>query len=116
MFIKFLADENVPLQVVDALRQARYEVTTVSEAAHPGMKNEEFAKLSIQLVMVIITRDADFIRLKQPLMRQLRFVYIGLSGDPDSTAQQVLKNIDRSISLLYRHTMAIIDEEGCHAP
>jgi len=54
-------------------------------------------------------------------MRQLRIVYIGLSGDPDSgdpdsIAQQVLRNIERSISLLYRHTMAIVDEEGCHAP
>lgn len=95
MVIRFIADENIPFQVVEALRQASYKFTTVSEVAHPSMKNEELAKLSIQLGMVIITRDADFAHLKRPLMRQLKVVYIRLSGDPDSIAQHILDNIGR---------------------
>ena len=53
MVLKFISDENVPFQVAELLREAGYEVATVAEAAHPGMKNDELAKLSIQLKMII---------------------------------------------------------------
>lgn len=58
---KFIADENIPFQVVESLRKAGYEVATISEAAYPGMRNDELAERSIQLGMVILTRDADFV-------------------------------------------------------
>jgi len=45
MFLKFVADENVPFPVVKALREAGYEVAIVGEVAHPGMRNDELAKL-----------------------------------------------------------------------
>ena len=32
MNIKFVADENIPFQVVEALRETGYEVATISEA------------------------------------------------------------------------------------
>jgi len=112
--LKFIADENVPFQVVDILREAGYEVTTISEVAHPGMKNDEFAKLSIQLKMIILTRDADFTHLRQSLMRKIKAIYIRLSGDPDSVAQCVLGKIEKCISTLQDHNVVMLDEEGCH--
>jgi len=114
MIIKFIADENIPFKVVEALRQAGYEVATISEAAHPGMKNDELAKLSIQLERIILTRDADFTHLRQSLMRKIKVVYIRLSGDPNSIAQQVLDNIEGCTDILRDHNVAMLDQEGCH--
>jgi len=114
MTLKFIADENIPFQVVESLREAGYDVTTISEVAHPGMRNDEFAKLSIQLRMIIITRDADFTRLKQSLMRKIKVIYIRLSGDPNNIAQHILNNIEGCINILQDHNAAMLDEEGSH--
>ena len=114
MTLKLIADENIPFQVVESLRGASYEVATVSEVAHPGMRNDELAKLSIQLGTIIITRDADFTRLRQSLMRKIKVIYIRLGGDPHSIAQNVLKNIERCINILQDHNVAMLDEEGSH--
>lgn len=114
MTIKFIADENIPFQVIESLREAGYEVATVTEAAHPGIKNDELAKLSIQLQRTIITRDADFTRLRKPLMRKIKVVYIRLSGDPNTIAQHILNNMESCINILQDHNVAMLDEEGCH--
>jgi len=58
--MKFIADENIPYQVVEVLRQAGYEVSTVVETTYLGMRNDELATLSIQLQRAVLTRDADF--------------------------------------------------------
>ena len=76
--------------------------------------HDELAKLSIQLGMIILTRDADFTRLRQSLMRKIKVVYIRLSGDPNSVAQQVLNSIEGCINILQDHNVAMLDEEGPH--
>ena len=95
MTLKFITDENVPSLAVEALREAGYDVATVSEVSRPGMKNEELAKLSIQLGMIIVTRDADFTRLSRSLTEKIKVVYVKLSGDPSTIAKHLLKNIGR---------------------
>ncbi len=114
MILKFIADENVPFQVVETLRKAGYEVATTSEAAHPGIRNDELAKLSIQLGMTIITRDADFTRLRQSLMRKIKVIYIRLTGDPSNMAQNILDNIEGCINILQDHNVVMLDQEGFH--
>lgn len=114
MNIKLIADENIPFQVVQTLREAGYEVATVGEVARPGIKNDELAKLSIQLKTTIITRDADFTHLKQSLMRKVKVIYIRLSGDPNNIAQQVLEYIKQCISILRDHNIVMLDQKGCH--
>jgi len=79
------------------------------------MRNDELAKLSIQPGMIILTRDADFTRLRQSLMKKIKVVYIRLSGDPSGMTQHVLNNIERCINILQDHNVAMLDEEGSHA-
>jgi len=114
MTLKFIADENIPSQVVKVLREAGYEVATVDDVAHPGMKNNGLAKLSIQLKMTLITRDADFTHLRRSLMRKIKVVYVRLHGDPHSIAQHILSNIHRCINILRNHNVVMLDHEGCH--
>jgi predicted nuclease of predicted toxin-antitoxin system len=111
---KFVADENIPFQVIQALREAGYEAATLAEVAHPGIRNDELAKLSIQLKRTIITRDADFTHMKQSLMRKIKVIYLKLSGDPNDIAQQVVDNIEHCVSLLREHNAVIINQKGCY--
>lgn len=90
------------------------EVAAVTEAASPGMKNDDLAKLSIQLRRTIITRDSDFTHFKQPLTKKIKVVYLRLSGDPETIAQHALKNIKKCVRILQDHNVGTIDEEGCH--
>jgi predicted nuclease of predicted toxin-antitoxin system len=85
---KFLADENIPFQVIQALRDAGYETATLAEVARPGIRNDQLAELSIKLKR--ITRDADFTYMKQSLMTKIKVIYVKLSGDPNNIAQQVV--------------------------
>lgn len=111
---KLVADENIPFQVVQALREAGYETATLAEVTHPGIRNDELAKLSIQLKRTIITRDADFTHIKQSLMKKIKVIYIKLSGDPNNIAQQVVNNIEHCVSLLQEHNAVIINQKGCY--
>lgn len=111
---KFVADENIPFQVIQALREAGYEAATLAEVAHPGIRNDELAKLSIKLKRTIITRDADFTHMKQSLMKKIKVIYLKLSGDPNDIAQQVVNNIEHCVSLLREHNIVIINQKGCY--
>lgn len=65
--------------------------------------------------MIILTRDADFTHLRQPLMKKIKVVYIRLIGDPNKIAQQVLNNRERCTNTLQDHNAVMLDEEGLHA-
>ncbi len=84
---KFLIDENVPFEVAKALHQAGYDVATITDVAQAGIRNDELAELSVQIERTIITRDADFTRLKKALIKKLKVVYLNLSRDPEDMAR-----------------------------
>lgn len=83
MVPKFLTDENVPFEVVEALRKAGYDVATVADAARAGIRNDKLAEISIRIKRTIITRDADFTRLKKKLAESVKVLYINLSEEPE---------------------------------
>lgn len=112
---KFIADENIPTQVIKRLRVAGYGVLTVAEALSAGVRNHELAELSLKIGRVVLTRDADFTRLKRPLMQSVRVIYVQVSGDPSRLADLVLKHIGGCLALLESRNVVVLDEEGCHA-
>ncbi|RLG38272.1 MAG: hypothetical protein DRN91_03100 [Candidatus Alkanophagales archaeon] len=57
--MKFVADENIPLKVVDRLKRAGVEIKSVTELQR-GLKDEEVVKISASENAVIITFDKDF--------------------------------------------------------
>src|SRR3989344_4916676 len=57
--IKFLADENIPLDVVSTLKKEGMNITSVIEIGY-GLKDETILKLANKENMVIITFDKDF--------------------------------------------------------
>lgn len=56
---KFLANENVPAESIDAARQAGHDVASVAESA-PGATDEQVLQLSLAEGRVLVTFDKDF--------------------------------------------------------
>lgn len=57
--LKFLADENIPLEVVSTLKKEGMNIRSVIEIGY-GLKDETILKLANKENMVIITFDKDF--------------------------------------------------------
>jgi len=71
---EFVADENVPRQVLERLREAGYNVATLDEVARTGIRNDQLAELSFKPRRIVLTRDVDFIHLLQPSRRRIKVV------------------------------------------
>jgi predicted nuclease of predicted toxin-antitoxin system len=110
---KFVADENIPSPVVKRLREAGYDVKTVPEVASAGIRNSELAELSIKVGRIVLSRDADFTRLKHSLMERVKVIYIQLNGEPEQVAEVVLQQLGKCVGLLRRQNVVVLDGEGC---
>ena len=66
--MKFLADESVDRQIVEGLRQAGYEVDSITELA-PGSSDELVLERANQAKSILITADKDFGELMFRLRR-----------------------------------------------
>ncbi len=60
--MKFLADENIPLEVVSNLVKLGFDIVSVSKLS-PGISDEEVLTLAIKQKRVLITFDNDFGKL-----------------------------------------------------
>jgi len=113
--MRLIADENIPFRIIEKLRKVGHDVLTVTDVARPGIGNSELAEISARLDGVIMTRDADFTRLTRPLLKRVKVIYVNLSGDPNGMAQLVLDCMKECDSILQRHNVVVLDDEGCHA-
>jgi len=60
--MKFLANENVPLELVNELKNSGYDILRVDEVKK-GMKDHEVLDLSFKEKRILITFDRDFGKL-----------------------------------------------------
>jgi predicted nuclease of predicted toxin-antitoxin system len=63
MAISFHLDENMPHAVADGLRKRDIDVTTASDAGLIGASDEEHLAFARSTHRIIVTRDADYLRL-----------------------------------------------------
>ena len=61
--VRFYTDEHVPGAVVDGLRRRGFDVLTVPEAGALGASDEAHLALALREGRVVVTQDADFLRL-----------------------------------------------------
>ena len=58
--MRFKADENLPVEVAEALRQAGHNASTVLEQQYGGSADEQLATLCQRESQVLVTLDMDF--------------------------------------------------------
>jgi len=54
--MKFLADENIPVELVDKLREINIDIIKV-ENIKVGLKDEEVIRIAIKQKRIIITKE-----------------------------------------------------------
>lgn len=69
-----LADENIHPGVIAYLRQAGFDITSITEQGKFGLSDEEVLKLATDSGRVILTHDSDFGRLA--LLKDAKFIGI----------------------------------------
>jgi predicted nuclease of predicted toxin-antitoxin system len=57
--MKFLADENIEREFIDALREANFDVISVFES-YIGITDDEILQIAVNEKAVILTYDTDF--------------------------------------------------------
>ena len=82
--IKFHLDENVSSAIAKGLRQKNIDVTTTDEVNLIGVSDEEQLFYTLNQKRVILTHDADFLRLHKRGLQHAGIVYC---------SQQKLKTI-----------------------
>jgi len=63
MEVRFHLDENMPLAVADGLRRRNVDVSTTPETALLGASDEQQLSHASRAGRVLVTRDADLLRL-----------------------------------------------------
>lgn len=98
---KLLANENIPLRSVQALRKNGYDVISISERS-PGISDENVLQLASTENRVIVTFDRDYGELifsrKQPVpagILYLRFRPV----NPDEVAEYISRLIKNRVTL-----------------
>lgn len=103
---KFLLDENVPFEVARSLREAGYDIATVSEAAFAGISNAELAQRAISLQRILITRDADHPTERHILLPRKDFQALAATQPGKEGEIQLTDAIQKLIE--WRHTVRAI--------
>ncbi len=57
--MKFIADENIPLEAIIALRRSKIDIASLSEL-NPGLEDEGALSIANKESRVLITFDLDF--------------------------------------------------------
>jgi len=97
---KFLADENVPLKAVKALKRKGLDIVSVIELS-PGLKDKEVLNLANKEERIIVTFDKDFgelvvrQRVKVKGLILLRFI----SRSSQQVAEKIWQVLESSIPL-----------------
>ncbi len=95
--VRFLADECCDFAVVKALREAGFEVQTVSDL-HPQASDAEVIRLALKEKFILLTEDKDFGQLVYS--HGQKFLGVVLLRFPSAAAKQVARDVVRLVNKL----------------
>ncbi|MDQ3704040.1 MAG: DUF5615 family PIN-like protein [Chloroflexota bacterium] len=101
--IKFYTDEHVPKAVVRGLRQRGADVLTVVEAGMLGASDAEHVERAWAEGRVIVTQDADFLKLHAAGLAHAGIVY--------APRQAPISEIIRGLMLVHQ-ILDAVDMQG----
>ncbi|MEK6909109.1 MAG: DUF5615 family PIN-like protein [Nanoarchaeota archaeon] len=94
--MKFIADENIPLEVVEILKRKGIDIISLS-LKDPGMKDYDVLNLSIEEQRTLITFDRDFSKLIFKLKKP-NYGVIFLRMHPQST-EHIVKLLEKLFNM-----------------
>ena len=93
--IQLLVDENVPVSVVEWLKNKGLNVRRVSEVGLKGVENGEIARYAIKNDVVILTLDTDFAHVYHDVFRHSLGIIVVKVKPP--TAINIIEALDKTL-------------------
>jgi uncharacterized protein with PIN domain len=90
MAIKFYCDEHVDRAIARALRKRGVDILTAQEAGMLGAPDEDHLRLAASQRRVILTQDADFLRMHKSGVSHMGIIYAHQSTTMGKFIQGVL--------------------------
>ncbi len=105
---KFLADENIPIEVVLALKQLNIDIVSVKDI-QIGMSDEEVLLTAIKSERTIITFDSDFGELIYKLKRNCSGIIL-LKIHPQ-TIQYILSILKKTLAPIidFKNSFCVVE-------
>ena len=94
--MKFLADEHIDVQAVEALKQISIDIVSVHELGMRGQSDEKLLTYATEDKRVIVTRDTDFLRLHAKGREHVGIIFITIPLSISSIVREIEK-----VSLLF---------------
>lgn len=106
---KFLIDENVPLPVVEILKNKGFD----AELTPPRMKNSRIAELAIRESRIVVTGDKDFLALRKDLQINVKVIHVRVHPkDPVNIIRLIDRYIERGLKALEKTNIVQLTETG----
>lgn len=86
--MRFLVDENLPVDVAEVLQEAEHDVVFVPRSEHRGASDQELWRLAVSEERILVTRDLDFPLSDRPPPPGLILVRV-----PDTFTRRAIRGV-----------------------
>ena len=110
--MKFLANENIPLDSVHLLRRAGHQVVSILED-HSGMKDIDVLKQALRSKSIVLTFDRDYGELifKYPKLIPEGLVYFRFTPSTPEDPALILLQISKQKDINLLKHFTVIEED-----
>ncbi len=111
--MKFLANENFPFPSIQLIRQAGFEVNSISEENF-GITDFEVLDIASQNEQIILTFDKDYgeIIFKHKPLNPPAVVFFRFKGNSPSEAGLLLLNLILKEKIILEGCFTVVEEES----
>jgi len=108
---KLLADENIPIKAVEALKQKNIDIISILQTS-PGLSDQQALELANRQGRILITFDTDFGKLA--FKEKLKMKGVILLRFIPKSPQQIVKRIEYLIAseIPMENSFLIVREES----
>jgi predicted nuclease of predicted toxin-antitoxin system len=108
-----LIDESVPRAVQRVLQVAGLDAKRIQELGPRGITNSAVLRLASATGRLLVTRDADFVRLSQPAHRGTKILYLQAYPDePERAAAHVRAHLGECLRRLQECNVVVLTAKG----
>lgn len=111
--MRFLANENSPFPSIKFLRQAGYNILSISEL-YPGISDNEVIDKATSDNSIILTFDKDYgeIIFKHGLESPPAVIFFRFKGEDPEIAGQLLLDLMKNKNLKVENKFTVIEKES----
>jgi len=108
-----LLAESVPKTVEITLQRMGYDAKRVQDLTVRGISNSSLLQLALSTRRILVTRDADFLKVSRLSERLVKILYLEAYPDePEKSAKNVQTYFARSLALFQRCNIVIMRTDG----